>query len=241
MIFDGKKLRDEILLEIKNKIIKENIDATLAIILVGDNDASKIYIKNKVNACNEVGIKVKTFELDENTSELEVINLIKELSDNKDITGIILQSPVPSQINFDTCCTFINSDKDVDGFTKDNICDLYLNSERMIPCTVKGIIKIFEKNNINLTGSNIVVVGRGNIVGKPLFHALLNRDATVTLCHSKTKNLKNITMNADIVVSATGVPHLIKKDMVKKGVIIIDVGISRLNGKITGDVDFVNV
>lgn len=238
MILDGKKLRDEILLECKEKILKNNIKATLAIILVGNNDASKIYIRNKENACLTTGIGVKTFLLDESTTEDELINLINKLNKDEDITGIILQSPVPKTINFDKCSGLINPLKDIDGFTKDNIYNLYLNKKTLIPCTVKGIIRLLKANNIPLCGKHIVIVGRGNIVGHPLSLALLNENATVTVAHSKTENLKNITLSSDIVISATGIPHLIKEDMISEGTVVVDVGITRENGKIIGDVDF---
>lgn len=241
ILMDGKSLRNKILSEIKNKIEKESIKAVLAIILVGNNEASKIYIKNKEKACEEVGIKTKTFLLAEHTSESELCNLIEQLNNDKNITGIILQSPVPSQIDFDRCSSLIQSTKDVDGFTNKNIYNLYLNNETLIPCTVKAIIKLFEEYNINLEGANVVIVGRGNIVGKPLALALLNRNATVTVAHSKTKDLKVVTEKADILISAVGKPNLIQENMVKENAVVIDVGISRLNGKVVGDVDFEKV
>lgn len=241
ILMDGKTLRNKILNEIKEKVQKEDIKATLAIILVGNNEASKIYIRNKEKACEEVGIEVKTFLLDENTTENELCNLIEHLNDDKDITGIILQSPVPNHIDFDKCSSLIKSIKDVDGFTNKNIYNLYLNNETLVPCTVKAIIELTKEYKIDLEGSNVVVVGRGNIVGKPLALALLNRNATVTIAHSKTKNLKNITKNADILICAVGKPNLITEDMVKENATVIDVGISRVDGKVVGDVDFSNV
>lgn len=241
MILDGKKVRDEILEEVKLKIAKENLQLTLAIILVGNNEASKIYIKNKENACQKVGIKTKTYLLDENSQEQDLINLINKLNSDKEITGIILQSPVPKQIDFDYCSGLIDSNKDVDGFTKDNIYNLYMKKKTLMPCTVKGIIELFKYYKIDLEGKNIVIIGRGNIVGHPLSLALTNENATVTLAHSKTKDLKKICLNAEIIISATGIPHLITKDMVAKDAIVVDVGVTRIDGKITGDVDFTNV
>ena len=241
MILDGKKVRDEILVKLKEKIIKENLDIKLAIILVGNDEASKIYIKNKEKYCNIVGIKVEKYMLPENSAEEEIINLISKLNNDETVTGIILQSPVPNKINFDKCSSLIDSKKDVDGFTKDNIYNLYLGKKTILPCTVKGIIKLLEYYKIPISGSNVVIVGRGNIVGHPLSLALENMDATVTLAHSKTKNLASITKNADILISATGVKHLITKDMVKYGSTVIDVGVTRVDGKIYGDVDFENI
>lgn len=241
VLMDGKALRDKILIELKERIQEKNINAILAIILVGENEASKIYIKNKVKACEEIGITPKVYNLSKNTSEDELCELISELNMDSDVTGIILQSPVPGHIDFDKCSSLIKNNKDVDGFTMSNTYDLYLNNESLIPCTVKAVIKILEEYEIDLEGANVVVVGRGNIVGKPLLLALLNRNATVTIAHSKTKNLKEITKKADILISAVGKPNLIKEDMVKENATVIDVGISRVNCKVVGDVDFGNV
>ena len=225
----------------KEKIRNENLAIKLAIILVGDNEASKIYIRNKEKACDYVGIVVEKYLLGADTSEVELMSLIEKLNNDVSVTGIILQSPVPSHIDFDKCSGLISSKKDVDGFTKENIYNLYLGHDTILPCTVKGIIRLLEYYNVPISGANVVIVGRGNIVGHPLSLALLNMDATVTVAHSKTKNLANLTKNADILISATGCPHLIKKDMVKNGAVVIDVGVSRVDGDIVGDVDFDNV
>ena len=241
MILDGKKLKKEILAQLKNKIISENLMIKLAIILVGNDEASKVYIRNKEKACLEVGIDVIKYEMPDDTTEEEVCNLIKVLNANETITGIILQSPVPNGIDFNKCSSLIDSKKDVDGFTKDNIYNLYLNKETILPCTVKGIIRLLLEYNIPIAGSNVVIVGRGLIVGKPLGLALLNNDATVTWVHSKTKNLASITKNADILISATGKDHLITSDMVKEGATVIDVGTSWIDNKLVGDVDFESV
>lgn len=241
MILDGKKLRDELLVQYKEKIKEEKLNITLAIILVGNNEASKLYIKNKEKYCIEVGIKVDKYLLDEDTSEEVLINLIKDLNEDEKITGIILQSPVPNGIDFDKCSGMILPSKDVDGFTKDNVYNLYLNKKSILPCTVKGIIKLLEYYNIEINGKNVAIIGRGNIVGKPLAMALENRNATVSLLHSKTKDLKMFTKDADIVVVACGIPKLLKKEMIKEGSVVIDVGISRVDGKIVGDIDFDNI
>ena len=241
MILDGKKLRDELLVQYKEKIKEEKLNITLAIILVGNNEASKLYIKNKEKYCTEVGIKVDKYLLDEDTSEEVLINLIKDLNEDEKVTGIILQSPVPDGIDFDKCSGMILPSKDVDGFTKDNVYNLYLNKKIILPCTVKGIIKLLEYYNIEINGKNVAIIGRGNIVGKPLAMALENRNATVSLLHSKTKDLKMFTKDADIVVVACGIPKLLKKEMIKEGSVVIDVGISRVDGKIVGDIDFDNI
>ena len=241
MILDGKKLKQKILDENKEIINNNNYKIKLAIILVGNNEASKIYIKNKELACNYVGIKVDKYLLDEKTKEEDLIKLINKLNSDNEITGIILQSPVPSQIDFNKCSGLIDAKKDVDGFTKENIYNLYLGVDTILPCTVKGIIKLLEEYKIKISGENVVIVGRGNIVGHPLGLAMLNKDATVTIAHSKTNNLKDITKKADILISATGIPHLIKEDMIKENATIIDVGVAKIDGKIVGDVDFINV
>lgn len=241
MILDGKKLRDELLVQYKEKIKEEKLNITLAIILVGNNEASKLYIKNKEKYCTEVGIKVDKYLLAEDTSEEVLINLIKDLNEDEKVTGIILQSPVPNGIDFDKCSGMILPSKDVDGFTKDNVYNLYLNKKSILPCTVKGIIKLLEYYNIEINGKNVAIIGRGNIVGKPLAMALENRNATVSLLHSKTKDLKMFTKDADIVVVACGIPKLLKKEMIKEGSVVIDVGISRVGGKIVGDIDFDNI
>ena len=237
-IMDGKKLRDKILDEVKDKIKKNNLKLKLAIILVGDNEASKIYVRNKEKACEYVGIKCDKYLLDKSTSEDEVIGLTEKLNDDEEVTGIILQSPVPNHIDFDKCVGTIKYYKDVDGFTKDNIYNLYMNKEGLIPCTVKGIIRLLDEYKIEIEGKHVVIVGRGNIVGKPLSHAMMNRNATVSVCHSKTKNLDEICRTADILVSAVGRPNLITKEMVKDGAIVIDVGISRVDNKVVGDTSF---
>ena len=237
MLLDGKKLRDELLIKYKEEIKNNNLKIKLAIIEVGENEASKIYIKNKIKYCSEVGIETKVYNLDNDTNEKELIDLINKLNNDKNVTGIILQSPIPTHLDFDKCSSLIDSNKDVDGFTLTNVYNLYLNKKSILPCTVKGIIKLLEHYNIPIEGANVVIVGRGNIVGKPLALALENRNATVTLCHSKTKNLINYTKQADILVAAAGSPNLIKKDMIKKTSVLIDVGVNRIDGKIVGDID----
>lgn len=241
MLLDGNKLKDIILDELKDKIKDNNYHIKLAIILVGDNEASKIYIKNKEFACKRIGIDCLNYTLDKDTTEEDVIKLINKLNKDDSITGIILQSPVPKHIDYDKCSSMIDASKDVDGFTKENIYKLYLNQDPIMPCTVKGIIRILDEYHINLEGANVVIVGRGNIVGKPLALALLNRNAIVTIAHSHANNLKDITKRADIVISAAGRPLLIKEDMVKSGAIVIDVGVTRNGSKIVGDVDFNNI
>lgn len=241
MILDGKKLREELLASYKNIIEKENLKIKLAIIQVGDNEASNIYVKNKEKYCNMVGIKTDIYKLSSDTKEEELINLIDKLNKIKEVTGIILQSPVPKHINYDKCSKTILSSKDVDGFTKENIYKLYMNEDTIMPATVKGIIVLLKKYNINIDGSNVVIIGRGNIVGKPLSLALTNENATVSLLHSNTKDITKYTKEADIIISACGTPNIITSDMIKDNSVVIDVGVNRINGKIVGDVDFESV
>lgn len=241
MILDGKGLRDKILEELRDKIQSEDLHIKLAIIEVGDNEANKIYIKQKVNACNKVGIEPLQYILPEETTEEEIIKLIEALNSDETVTGIILQSPIPKGLDFDKCCGHILASKDVDGFTKENVYKLYLNSDPILPCTVKGIIRMLDEYKINLDGAKVAIVGRGNIVGKPLALAMTNRNATVVLAHSHTKNLEEITKDADIVVAATGVPRMIDGSMIKEGAVVIDVGVSRIEGHIVGDIDFESV
>lgn len=241
MILDGKLVREEILNKIKEKIKTEALDIKLAIILVGDDEASKIYIKNKEKYCNLVGIKTTKYTFASNTKEDEIIELIQKLNNDASVTGIILQSPVPKQIDFDKVTNLIDPNKDVDGFTKENIYNLYLGRKTILPCTVKGIIKLLEYYNIPIEGQDIVIIGRGNIVGHPLSLALQNKNATVTVLHTHTKYLEKFTKEADILISAAGCAHLVKSYMVKKNTVVIDVGVSRKGDKIVGDVDFENV
>ena len=241
-ILDGKKYRDELLEKYKYQIESENLQIRLDIILVGNDYSSQIYVRNKIKYCEFVGIKTVLHHLDENIKEEELIELINDLNNDNSVTGIILQSPIPDHINFKKCAGLIDSKKDIDGFTMKNIDSLYHNQELLVPCTVKGIIRLLEHYNISFEGKNVVIVGRGEIVGKPLSLALTNRNATVTLCHSKTKNLGEITKNAEILISAVGKEKLITSNMVKNDFIGVDVGISRTKeGKLCGDFDYENI
>lgn len=241
LILDGLMLRNKILDDVKLKIERDGLKLTLAIVQVGDNAASNIYIKNKTIACEKVGIRVIHKKLESSVEEEEILKVIADFNDDDSVTGIILQNPLPSGLDFAKCSASILSSKDVDGFTKENVYKLYLNKKGIIPCTVKGIISLLEEYNISIEGANVAIVGRGDIVGKPLALAMENKNATVTLCHSKTKDLKAITKSADIVVAACGVPHLITADMIKDNAVVIDVGVTKKDNKIVGDVDFDSV
>lgn len=244
-IIDGKKISEIVLEEVKKdvEVIKKNgITPTLAIILVGEDPASKVYVKNKNSACKKVGINCKEYFLNQNTSEEELIELIDKLNNDEQVHGILLQSPVPKHINIDDVFEKINSLKDVDGFNPINYGLLLIGKENLTSCTSLGVIRLLEEEKIDIAGKHAVIIGRSNIVSKPLALGLLNRDATVTICHSKTINLKEHTKTADILISAVGKPAFVTSDMVKDGAVVIDVGINRLDdGKLCGDVDFEKV
>lgn len=243
-IIDGKELSKKIREQVKEEVerLKEkNIFPKLAVIMVGEDPASKVYVRNKSKACLDTGIEYEEFLLSENTTMEELLKVIKELNERKDIHGILLQSPIPKPLDIYTAFEAIDFRKDVDGFHPINIGRLALKRQTFISCTPHGVMKMLEEYNINLQGANVVILGRSNIVGKPLAQCLLNEDATVTICHSKTKNISEITKNADIVISAIGKPKFVTVDMVKEGAVVIDVGINRLETGLVGDVDFENV
>ena len=245
IIIDGKELAKKIRANLKiecEELKKKNINSKLAVIMVGDDLASKVYVRNKSKACEDVGIEYKEYLLSSNTKQKELIELIEKLNQDKTINGILLQSPIPSNLDINEAFRTISPQKDVDGFNPVNVGKLVLNQDTFVSCTPYGIMKMFEKYNIDLTGKNVVILGRSNIVGKPLMHCCLNKNATVTVCHSKTQNLAQKAKEADILISAIGKAQFVTADMVKENAVVIDVGINRLeNGKITGDVDFENV
>jgi len=244
VIIDGKKISEEILEGLKQrvqKLKKKNINPTLAIVLVGDNPASKIYISNKQKACEKIGIGSNLYEFPENIKEEKLIALIKQLNNDKKIHGIIIQLPLPKHMDEKKILSLVSPEKDVDGLNPINVGNLLIGNEYIAPCTPKGIIKMLEKMKIPVEKKNVVIVNNSNVIGKPLAMMLTNRFATVTLCHIKTKFLSQHTKKAEILITATGVPGLIKKDMVKEGTVIIDAGICYKDGKVYGDVDFENV
>lgn len=245
IIINGKELSKKIRMQVKEKVQelnKKGIKPKLAVIMVGEDKASKIYLKNKSKACDEVGIEYEEFILNENIKMDELLELIRTLNEKKDIHGILLQNPIPKHLDIYKAFQTIDYRKDVDGFHPINIGRLVLNKQTFISCTPYGIIKMLEEYKIQLQGANVVILGRSNIVGKPLTQCLLNKDATVTICHSKTKNVEEITKKADILISAIGKPKYVTENMVKQGAVVIDVGINRLQtGKIVGDVDYEKV
>lgn len=245
MIIDGKELarktREKLKIECDN-LKKEGILSKLAVIMVGDDKASQIYVKNKSKACQEIGIKFEEYFLGNDIKQEELIELIQKLNLDKSINGILLQSPIPKSLDINEAFRTILTEKDVDGFNPINVGKLCLNQETFVSCTPYGIMKMFEEYDIDLTGKNVTILGRSNIVGKPLIQCCLNKNATVTVCHSKTKDLKEHTKNADIVISAIGKAKFVTADMIKDGAVVIDVGINRdESGKIVGDVDFEKV
>ena len=239
-LLDGKKLADDIFLGLRRKIKEKMINARLAVIIIGNNPSSKLYVKIKKQKCEEVGIKFELIEFEENTSEKALIRKIIELNSNKETTGILIQLPLPDNINTNKILNTILLEKDVDGLTDAAMKKLENGDEISVCCTPKGIIRLLEQN-IELNHKKIVLVGQGRLVGKPLSLMLKNRNLEFTACDDKTNNLKSETRKADILISATGVPHLIKKDYIKDGVIIVDAGTAELNHKIVGDVDFDDV
>lgn len=241
-IIDGKKLAEKIRKDIKEKVKKLGVKPGLAFVLVGNNPASQVYVRNKDNACKEVGFYTETHHLPENTDEMKLLQLIDKINQNKKIHGMIVQLPLPKQISEKLVLESILPHKDADGFNAINMGNMLAGNNLIVPATPKGIIKLIESTGVKIEGKHAVVVGRSNTVGKPAAVLLQQKNATVTMCHSRTKPLEKYTKDADILVAAIGKPGLIKAAMVKKGAVVIDVGINRLeSGKLVGDVDFDNV
>ncbi len=241
-IIDGKAYAAELRAQLKSKIENEKCVPGLAVVIVGSDPASQIYVRNKIKACGEVGIRSYSYELPENATQGQVESLLDELAKDSNINGILLQLPLPKHLNAESAMSHISVEKDVDGFSPQNLGLLTLHKERIVACTPLGIMKLLEHEGVELTGKHAVVLGRRDTVGKPMATLLLNANATVTVCHSKTVNLKEICKTADLIVSAVGKANFVTKDMVKDGAIVIDVGMNRdENGKLCGDVDFEKV
>lgn len=244
-MINGKKLAKETREKLKIKcdeLKQRGINPKFAAIMIGNDTASQIYIRNKSKACEEIGIEFEEYLLSENIEQKELIEKIKGLNNRKDIHGILLQSPIPANLDINEAFRTIAPEKDVDGFNPLNIGKLCLNQDTFVSCTPYGIMKLFEAYGIELEGKDVTIVGRSNIVGKPLIQCCLRKNATVTVCHSKTKDLKKHTKDADVVIMAIGKSKFLKADMIKEGAVVIDVGINRdSEGKITGDADFDNI
>ncbi len=241
-IIDGKAIAASIRAELKEKIEKLTVKPALAVVIVGSDPASQIYVRNKIKACQEIGICSYSYELPADCSQKQLEDVLDELAKAENVHGILLQLPLPKGFDAESAMAKIPREKDVDGFSAENLGKLVLHEERTVACTPLGVMQIFKREGIELEGKNAVVLGRSDTVGKPMALLLLNANATVTVCHSKTKNIKEICKNADIIVSAIGRAKFVTEDMVKVGAVVIDVGINRdENGKLCGDVDFEKV
>lgn len=246
MLMNGTEIAKEIKNEIKSEIdrikVKTGLVPAVASILVGADEASKVYINSQIKSCKDLGIEAKAYFFEKDITEESLLNLIEELNENKEIDGIMINLPLPKHINATKILNKIKLIKDVDGFKAENLGLLFQNNENFIsPSTPAGIMEMLKRYNINLEGKDVVVVGRSNIVGKPVAALVLNAHGTVTICNSYTQNLIDKTRRADVLISAVGKAHFIKEDMVKDGAVVIDVGVNRVNGKLVGDVDFERV
>lgn len=243
MILDGKSLAKKRKSLLKLKIDNLKVKPGLAVISIGDNLASKLYVKLKHKMCEDLGIYIEEYHYEDTVTQEELLELIDKLNERNNIHGILLQSPIPYHLNILEIFNRISPKKDIDGFNLLNVGKLSQGQEGFVPCTPLGIMHIFEEYNIDLEGKNCVVIGRSNIVGRPMAQLLINANATVTVCHSKTKSLGDLTRNADVIIVAVGKANFVTSDMIKEGAIIIDVGINRLEGsdKILGDVEFETV
>jgi len=241
-IIDGKKVSSQIIeniiTEVKALKLKTEKSPGLAVILVGDDPASAVYVRNKNKTCTKIGFQSFENILPSDTSELILLNLIDELNNNENVNGILVQLPLPKHISSHKILKAIKPEKDVDGFHLENVGRLVTGNAAFKPCTPAGIIQLLDYYNIDLEGKNAVVLGRSNIVGKPVAFLLLEKNATVTICHSRTKDLSTITRQADVLIAAIGKPNFVTADMVKDDSVIIDVGINRVDGKLVGDVDY---
>ena len=241
-IIDGKAISAKLREDLKIKIAEMSRKPGLAVVMVGEDPASQIYVRNKVKACEELGIRSYSYLFPDNANQKAVEDLLDELSADDNIDGILLQLPLPKGFCQEDVMGHISVKKDVDGFSPENLGLLALHKEKIVACTPLGVMKLLESTGVDLTGKRAVVLGRSDTVGKPMAMLLLNASATVTICHSKTENLKEICHSADVLISAIGKPKFVTADMVKEGAIVVDVGINRdENGKLCGDVDFENV
>ena len=244
-IIDGKvlsqKVKDELKIKVAEFQSKFGRQITLAVILVGENPASQVYVRNKIKATEYVGMKSLSFYLPESVSEEEVSETVLSLANDNTVDGILVQLPLPKHLNENKILNLIPAEKDVDGFLAENVGNLLLGQPCTVACTPFGVLKMLQSENIDMCGKNAIVIGRSNIVGKPMAMLLLKENCTVTVCHSKTANLKEVCKNADILVAAIGRPKFVTADMVKNGAVVIDVGINRTENGLVGDVDFENV
>lgn len=244
ILLSGKEMEQELLssqIERCNALKAKGIQPLLAVIMVGEDPASAIYVRNKGRMCDNIGILQKTIQLPESTSQEELEAAIEALNADDTVTGILVQLPLPKHLDENRALACVKAEKDVDGFHVVNTGKMLRGEKSALPCTPRGILHMLKRAGVPLAGKHAVVIGRSNIVGKPVAILLLQENCTVTICHSKTQNLKEITQQADILVAAVGKPHFVTADMVKEGAAVIDVGVNRVDGKVTGDVDFDNV
>lgn len=240
-LIDGKAVSTLVKERVADEIKEKNLSVGLAVILVGENPASKIYVANKKKACEAIGINSYEYILPEDTTEQELLALVETLNNDSKVNGILCQLPLPKHLDEKTVINAISPEKDVDAFHPVNVGKIMIGDYDFLPCTPAGIMEMLKHYNIDVTGKRCVVIGRSNIVGKPMAMLLLHSNGTVTVCHSKTENLADITRNADILVAAVGKAKFVTEDMVKDGAVVIDVGMNRIDGKLCGDVDFESV
>ncbi|WP_313132139.1 bifunctional methylenetetrahydrofolate dehydrogenase/methenyltetrahydrofolate cyclohydrolase FolD [Anaerocolumna sp.] len=245
LIIDGKKISNEIKEELKDKVLalkKDGVEITLAVIQVGNDPASSVYVGNKKKACEYIGINSLSYEMPEETTEEELLQLVDKLNRDRKVNGILVQLPLPKHIHEDKVIETISPLKDVDGFHPQSVGRLSIGQKGFVSCTPAGIIQLLKRSGISIEGKECVIIGRSNIVGKPMSMLLLRENGTVTVCHSKTKNLKEVAKRGDILIAAIGKPKFINKEYIKEGAVVIDVGIHRdENNKLCGDVDFDDV
>lgn len=244
-IIDGKKVSAEVKAQVAKEteeLKQQGITPGLAVVIVGDDPASRVYVNNKKKACEVVGFKSEEYALPAETTQEELLELVNTLNNKKDINGILVQLPLPKHLDEKEVIEAINPIKDVDAFHATNVGKIMIGDYDFLPCTPAGVMEMLASYNIDVNGKNCVVIGRSNIVGKPMAMLLLHKNGTVTICHSRTQNLKEVCAGADILVAAVGIPKFVKADMVKEGAVVIDVGMDRdENGKLCGDVDFESV
>lgn len=239
---DGKAISQMVKDELRERVKKEKIEATLAVIQVGSDPASTVYVGNKKKACEYIGIRSLAFELPEETKEEELLDLVRELNNREDVDGILVQLPLPAHMDEDKVIQTISPKKDVDGFHPQSVGALSIGQPGFVSCTPAGVIQLLKRSGVEIEGKECVIVGRSNIVGKPMALLMLRENATVTVCHSRTKDLKEVTRRADILIVAIGKPGFITKEYVKEGAVVIDVGIHRgADNKLCGDVNFEEV
>lgn len=245
ILMDGKELAKKIRGKLKEEVEqlkKDGITPKLAVVMVGEDKASQVYVRNKSRACDEIGIAFEEFLLPDTTKMEELLALIDSLNDRDDIDGILLQSPIPKHLDINLAFNRISPEKDVDGFNPINVGRLSIGEDSFVSCTPAGVVRMLEEYDIEMEGKHAVILGRSNIVGKPLIQCMLKKNATVTVCHSRTKQIEEITKQADILIAAIGKAKFVKADMVKDGAVVVDVGINRTEeGKLVGDVDFETV